>query len=155
MTQLLLTTVIKAPAETCFDLSLSADIHLQSTSHTGEKVIAGRTSGIFEEGEEVTWRAQHFGITQKLTTRITKVNRPHSFEDRMLRGAFKSMHHVHEFEHKSGVTYMKDIFTYEVPFGFIGRLFDRLVLKKHMTGFLEERNEFIKKEAERISSGAK
>jgi ligand-binding SRPBCC domain-containing protein len=149
MTQLILITAVKAPIETCFDLSLSADIHLQSTSHTGEKVVAGRTSGIFEENEEVTWQARHFGIKQKLTTKITKVDRPHSFEDRMLKGAFTSMHHVHEFAYKDDITYMKDIFAYEVPLGFIGRLFDRLVLKRYMTDFLETRNNFIKSMAEK------
>ncbi|MCD6069438.1 MAG: cell division protein [Bacteroidetes bacterium] len=149
MTQIILYTAIKAPVEHCFDLSLSVDIHQQSAAHTKEKAIAGRTSGICELNDEITWKARHFGIMQKMTVKITQVDRPHSFEDRMLKGAFKSMHHIHLFEYKDGITTMKDIFTYEVPFGFIGSLFDKLVLKRHMTDFLLTRNGFLKDVAER------
>jgi ligand-binding SRPBCC domain-containing protein len=149
LTQIILYTAIKAPVEHCFDLSLSVDIHQQSAAHTKEKAIAGRTSGICELNDEITWKARHFGIMQKMTVKITQVDRPHSFEDRMLKGAFKSMHHIHLFEYKDGITTMKDIFTYEVPFGFIGSLFDKLVLKRHMTDFLLTRNGFLKDVAER------
>ena len=148
MTQIILHTEIHAPIEKCFDLSLSVDIHQLSTAHTNEKAIAGRTSGICELNDEITWQAKHFGVTQKLRVKIIQMNRPHSFEDRMLKGAFKSMHHIHNFEYKNGITVMHDVFNYEVPFGFIGKLFDRLILKKYMTGFLLKRNAFIKETAE-------
>ena len=148
MTEIILTTIINATAEKCFNLSLDVNLHLQSAEKTKERVIAGRTSGLFELNEEVTWEAVHFGIKQQLTVKIIKLDRPHFFADEMQKGAFKSMLHEHHFEEKNGSTLMKDIFRYEVPFGFIGRIFDKLILKNYMTGFLLERNRLIKNSAE-------
>jgi hypothetical protein len=56
-----LTTLIAAPRERCFDLSLSVDVHLESTVHTGERVVAGPTSGVLGLGAEITWEARHLG----------------------------------------------------------------------------------------------
>ncbi len=148
MTTILLTTEINAPIEKCFDLSRDADIHLLSTKKTNERAIAGRTSGLFELNDTVTWEAVHFGVKQQLTVKITKFNKPYFFEDTMLKGAFKSMRHEHHFEDKNGATEMKDIFMYETPFGIFGKLFDYFVLKNYMTKFLLVRNEVIKSAAE-------
>lgn len=53
---------IDAPIEKCFDLARSIDLHMESTKHTGETAIAGKTSGIIELNETVTWRAKHFRL---------------------------------------------------------------------------------------------
>jgi len=148
MTEIILTTLINASSEKCFDLSRDIDIHLKSAENTNERAIAGRTSGLFELNDTVTWEAKHFGIKQQLTVKITRFNRPHLFTDEMQKGAFKSMKHEHHFEEKEGITLMKDVFMYEVPFGFIGNIFDKLILKNHMTKFLIKRNKVLKTIAE-------
>lgn len=71
--------LINAPAEVIFDLARSIDIHAKSTAQTKERPIGGRTSGLIELGESVTWEAIHFGIKQKLTAQITEMERPHFF----------------------------------------------------------------------------
>ena len=143
-----LSTKIIAPIGICFDLARSADIHLLSTKHTNEKAIAGRRSGLFELDDEVTWEAIHLGVKQRLSTRITQMEYPHFFEDTMLKGAFKSMRHEHLFEDQPGITIMTDNFFYEVPLGWMGRIFDFIYLKGYMTKLLQMRNSVIKKEAE-------
>jgi len=45
MVRIELTTRIAAPIERCFDLCRSIDLHMASTNWTGEKAIAGVTSG--------------------------------------------------------------------------------------------------------------
>ncbi len=149
MTRIQLTTEISAPIETCFDVSRDIDIHQLSTEGTNEKAIAGRTSGLCEQGDQVTWEAKHFGIKQQLTVQIVKVERPLYFEDRMLKGAFKSMRHEHHFEEKDGKTIMSDLFEYEVPFGIFGNIFDKLILKNYMNRFLKIRNRVLKSVAEK------
>jgi hypothetical protein len=62
MPKIELTTHINAPIGRVFDLSRSIDLHMESTKKTGEKAIAGKTSGLIELGETVIWRAKHFGI---------------------------------------------------------------------------------------------
>ncbi len=148
MTTIKLTTIIDAPIERCFDLARSIDLHLRSTGKTQEKAIAGRTSGLIEQGETVTWEAVHFGVRQRLTSTIGEMKPPHFFSDEMVTGAFKSLYHEHHFEIKNGRTEMTDVFSYETPFGSLGRLFNVLVLKRYMTRFLKQRNAVIKSEAE-------
>ena len=60
---------LNADKEIVFDLSRSIDLHKLSTVHTNETAIAGRTSGLIGLNESVTWRAKHFGIYQKLTSK--------------------------------------------------------------------------------------
>lgn len=142
-------THVHAPATRCFDLSLSIDLHIISTSQTGEKAIAGTTTGLIDLGETVTWRARHFGVWQKLTTKITVYERPQFFVDEMLKGAFKRFRHEHYFqENGEGVTTITDVFDYQSPLGILGRLADWLFLKRYMTDLLNERNRIIKQYAE-------
>ena len=141
-------TQINAPIEIVFDLSRSIDLHIESTKQTGERAIAGRTSGLIGLGETVTWRAKHFGIWQNLTSKITEYKYPDYFVDEMVSGTFKSFRHEHHFSTIDGQTLMKDLFVFESPFGLFGKFFNWLVLKKYMTGLLVERNRVIKEAAE-------
>lgn len=79
MTKIILLTKIKAPIETVFNLSRNIDIHLLSTSHTNEKAVAGKTSGLIELNETVTWKGKHFGFYLKHSSRITEMEFPNYF----------------------------------------------------------------------------
>ena len=141
-------THIKSDIETCFDLARSIDLHSISTAKTNEIAIDGVTSGLINLGEYVTWQATHFGIRQKLTSKITAFERPFHFRDEQQQGAFKLIYHDHYFETKNGVVVMRDVFKFQSPFGFIGKAFDKIILTKYLTKFLFERNEIIKEFAE-------
>jgi ligand-binding SRPBCC domain-containing protein len=151
MATIQLTTLIHAPIKACFDAARSVDAHLSSTAGTNEKVVTGRTTGLFETGDIVTWEARHLGITQRLTVQIGRMTEPTFFEDKMLKGAFKSMHHEHHFREENNATVMIDIFRYEVPFGIIGLLFDGIYLKGYMKRFLETRNLILKQMLEKTA----
>ena len=144
-----LTTHINAPIEKVFDLSRSIDLHMESTKQTGEKAVAGKTSGLIGLGETVTWRARHFGIWQTLTSKITEFDRPNLFVDEMVNGAFKSFRHEHHFTTSGRQTIMKDVFEFESPFGILGKIFNKLILTRYMTKLLLERNRVIKATAEK------
>ena len=49
------TTLVAAPPKRCFDLARSVDVHVRTVGQSGERAIGGRTSGLLELGEEVTW----------------------------------------------------------------------------------------------------
>mgnify|MGYP000653038516 CR=1 FL=1 len=148
MPRIVLKTEIKADREIVFDLSRSIDLHKISTEQTNEEAIAGITSGLIGMHESVTWRAKHFGVYQNLTSKITKFEIPNYFVDEMQEGAFKGFTHEHHFTELNGRTLMTDIFEYQSPFGFLGRLADVLFLKKYMTQLLTDRNRVVKKFAE-------
>jgi ligand-binding SRPBCC domain-containing protein len=143
-----LTTSINAPVERCFDMTRSIDLHIESTKHTGETAIAGRTSGLIEMDETVTWRAKHFGVWQNLTSKITEFDYPNSFTDEMVEGAFRSIKHQHLFYSVERTTVMKDIFEFESPLGILGKLANALFLIHYMKRLLEQRNKVIKEAAE-------
>lgn len=143
-----LTIIINAPIQVCFDAERSIDVHIDSTKHTGEQAIAGRTSGLIQLGETVTCRAKHFGIWQTLTSKITEMDAPCFFVDEMVSGAFHSFRHEHYFISRGEATEMKDVFTYKSPLGILGRMADVLFLKRYMTNLLQKRNIVVKEYAE-------
>lgn len=143
-----LTTVIHAPIERCFDLARSIDLHKLSTGDTEEEAIAGVTSGLIGEGQQVTWKAKHFGVTQRLTSKITLFEYPYHFRDEMLKGAFKMIRHDHLFSKDGDHTVMKDIFVFKSPGGVFGMLFNKLILTRYLRTMLVSRNAMIKEVAE-------
>jgi len=143
-----LSTTIHAPIERCFDLARSIELHKLSTKDTDEEAIDGVTSGLIGEGESVTWRARHFGVTQTLTSKVTSLNYPQHFRDEMVRGAFRMFRHDHIFEKVGDKTIMRDRFEFESPGWLFGRIFNTLVLKSYIRDLLTKRNEVIKRVAE-------
>lgn len=148
MPKIELRTEIKADIEIVFDLARSIDLHMISAAYTNERAIGGRTSGLLRPGETVTWRARHLGFYQNLTSKVTGFNRPVYFADAMVKGAFKNFRHDHYFSPVKGGTLMIDIFDYKSPLGILGKLADKLFLKKYMAKFLTRRNEGLKHYAE-------
>jgi len=148
MPKITLQTHIKAAPQIVFDLSRSIDLHKISTQHTHEKAVAGRTSGLIELHESVTWRAKHFGVYQLLTSKITAFDSPNFFVDEMQKGAFKRFRHEHIFLKTDDGTLMTDVFEYKSPFGILGKLADKLFLQQYMTDLLSKRNEIVKEFAE-------
>ncbi|MGB3800076.1 MAG: SRPBCC family protein [Lewinella sp.] len=141
-------TLIAADRKIVFDLARSIDLHKLSTAQTNEEAIAGRTSGLIDLGETVTWRARHFGVYQRLTARVTEFDSPGYFVDEMVAGAFKRFRHEHRFDAVDGATLMTDTFDYTAPLGLLGKLADGLFLQRYMTGLLTQRNAVLKQVAE-------
>ncbi|QMV40020.1 SRPBCC family protein [Cohnella cholangitidis] len=141
--------IIDAPIEKCFDLARDIEVHTRTVwKHTKERAISGTTTGTINEGETVTFQATHFLIRQKLTSKITKLEKPYYFVDEMVKGAFKKLRHEHHFEELNGKTKMIDILTFTAPFGVVGWIVERVILKRYMRKFLEHRNVQLKRIAE-------
>lgn len=148
MPVIVLRTTVAAPPSRCFDLARDVDLHQRSTAASHERAVAGVTSGLMKAGDEVTWEATHFGVRQRLTSRITEFEPPNRFVDEMVRGAFRRFRHEHQFLSVPDGTEMVDIFDYTSPLGALGRLADRLFLRRYMTRLLSERNAYLKRVAE-------
>ena len=148
MPKIKLKTIIHADIEICFDLARSIDLHSISTAKTHEKAVDGKTKGLIELNEFVTWEATHFGVRQKLTSKITAFERPFHFRDEQQKGIFKRIYHDHYFQKLEDGVLMTDEFTYEAPFGILGKWVEKLILTSYLTKFLEERNQMIKEYAE-------
>lgn len=143
-----LSTAIRAPASRCFDLARSVEFHVVTATETEERAVAGRTTGLLEDGDVVTWRAKHFGLRQRMTVRMSGFDRPRWFQDAMVKGAFRRMIHDHHFDEVDCVTTMLDAFDFTSPLGPLGRVVDALVLERHMRAFLTVRAAILREAAE-------
>lgn len=143
-----LETIIEANQRIVFDLSRSIDLQANFTNFSNERAVAGRTTGLISLNETVTWYGKHLGFWQHLTSKITDFDPPRFFVDEMQKGAFKSLRHEHHFIGVGETTLMRDIFIFESPYGFLGKLANIIFLKKYMTNFLKRRNKVIKEVAE-------
>jgi ligand-binding SRPBCC domain-containing protein len=145
---IVLTTRIAAPPERYFDLVRSIDLHQASLDGTGERAVDGVRSGLIGAGEQVTWEARHLGVRQRLTSRITALDRPRHLRDSMVAGAFRRFDHDRWFEPDGDGTIVRERFDFEAPLGVLGRLAERLVLTRYMTRLLADRNAVVKAVAE-------
>ena len=72
----------------------------------------------------------------KWLARITECQINRFFTDLQVKGPFKSWHHRHEFvsQARNGVpgTLIRDVVEYEVGFGVLGLLADRLFVRRHL-----------------------
>ncbi len=149
MPTIVITTEIAAPIERCFDLARSIDFHTRSMSTSGERAVAGVTSGLIGPGQEVTWQARHLGRTRTLTSRICAFDPPRMFADEMVTGDFKSFRHEHHFHAISeSQTRLDDRFEFTSPFGPLGHLANTLFLTAYMRRLLQGHAERIRRALE-------
>lgn len=131
------------PPERLFDLARSIDLHVESQQQSGERAVAGVTGGLIGAGQEVTWRARHFGIPLSMTSRITFFDFPHSFTDEQVKGPFKAFRHVHEFEAVPGGSIMTDRVEFRAPLGVLGRAVEGLLLRRYLERLIARRGQFL------------
>lgn len=143
-----LTTFIAAPIEVVFDLSRHITIHKLSMVEFKEEAVAGTRFGLIEKDDTITWKARHLFKTRYLRVRITDMKRPDHFTDEQITGDFKMMKHEHHFKSAENGTIVIDMFHYEVPYGILGKIFDRFYIYKYMIHLLHLRNKTIKDYAE-------
>lgn len=84
-----------------------------------------------------------FGIPVKWTTEITAVDRPHSFIDKQLKGPYSLWEHQHRFIEKDGGVLVLDRVRYSLPFGVLGRIMQKLVVKKKLDNIFLFRRETL------------
>ena len=140
--------LIVAPIERCFDLTRSVDLHVASGAPLDGRAEDGLTSGLSGLNDETTWSARFFGIRFRVTTRVVAIDRPHSFQERIVTGLPKRFGHDYTFEATGDGTRLTDRFTVESRFGPVGALVDRLYLRPKMEEALKHRLNFIKRIAE-------
>lgn len=113
---------------------------------SGERIVAGVQSGMMRLGDTVTWRARHFGVPFRMTSKITEYDAPARFVDEQVQGPFRRWWHEHKFdEQEGGITTMTNIVEFESPLGPVGTFVNRVLLTRYMTRLLEQRNQWLAK----------
>ncbi len=153
MPKITVETLIAAPPQAVFDLARDIGLHCQTLRETGERAVAGTTSGRIGLDEWVTFEGKHLGLRRRLTGKITEFEAPHRFTDEMTEGAFKSLKHLHEFEAAPNGTLMRDTLEWKAPLGPVGSIANLLVLGRHLKSILTRRNARLKDIAEGKAPG--
>lgn len=144
MPTLIIETEINAPPEICFDL-------IREATRKTNSVVESEKQKSHDEillNEIVNFQSKSFGFTQKLTVKVTELERPFRFTDEMIKGSFKSFKHVHEFIPRTGGTLLKDTFLWTSPLGIFGRIADELLIKNLLRKTAMRRNAELKRMAE-------
>jgi ligand-binding SRPBCC domain-containing protein len=152
MTRFEAITAIAAAPQRVFDISLEIETHMASMAGSGERVIAGVSSGRMTLGDTVTWQARHFGLRWRMTSGISAYDPPGYFVDEQVTGPFKRWRHGHHFEPDgNGGTVMRDIVDFTAPLGPLGTIAEFIVLNRYMPRLIRVRNDHIKAAAETAS----
>ena len=149
MTHIVVETFIQAPRERVFDLARDIGAHTRSAAFTKEIAVPpGRTEGLLEADDIVTFEGRHFGMRQRFTVHIVQVEPPRMYVDRLVKSSFRAMHHVHEFEERDGGTLMRDTLDWISPFGILGRIADAVAIAPHLRRFVTRKQQALKAIAE-------
>ena len=140
---------VRAPAERCFDLARSVELHADSSAGIGARAVGGRRAGLSGDGDETAWSARFFGLRFRMTTRVGDFARPTQFRDVMTRGLLRRFAHVYRFRPlPDGGCAMSDELTVEAPGGPLGRLVEAVYLTRRMRTLVRTRLERIRTVAE-------
>lgn len=142
-------SVIDAAPARVFDLELDVDVHARSLPGSRESATTNGGRRALGLGDEVTFRARHFGVRWRMTSRITAYERPHHFVDEQTRGPFRALRHEHHFDAiEGGRTRMTDRMTIRAPLGPLGAIVTRTLLGPYLRRLLTQRARHIGRLAE-------
>lgn len=85
------------------------------------------------------------GIKTTWVTEITQVRDMSYFVDEQRIGPYSIWHHQHFIEPIEGGVLMRDIVTYQPPFGFLGAIMNRLVIQKKLNEIFAYRTKAVEK----------
>ena len=83
------------------------------------------------------------GIKMNWMTEITHVKEKEYFVDEQRFGPYALWHHQHHFKEVKGGVLMADILNYAIPYGFIGRIANSLLVAKKISVIFDYRKKAI------------
>jgi ligand-binding SRPBCC domain-containing protein len=109
--------------------------------------IHGPAPGTLAEGSRIEYRIRWTLLTLRWVTRITRWSPPVRFEDEQENGPYASWTHTHTFEEDDGGggVLMSDHVAYALPFGLLGRIAHRLLVRRQLEAIFDYREEAIDK----------
>jgi len=84
-----------------------------------------------------------WGIPLNWISEITHVKEKEYFVDEQLNGPYALWHHEHHFKPVDEGVHMTDMLTYALPYGFLGRMAYRLVVRQQLLAIFEYRKQAI------------
>ncbi|MDX1652893.1 MAG: SRPBCC family protein [Brumimicrobium sp.] len=147
MYQLKRTQKVKTDLETCWDFFSSPKNLKTITPEYMGFDIKGELPQQMYEGMMIEYKVKPlFNIAMSWITEIKNIREKEFFVDEQRKGPYKIWHHEHHFKAVDDGVEMTDIVSYELPLGFLGRIFHPVLVK----GKLEEIFDYRYKKVEEI-----
>lgn len=98
-------------------------------------------------GTLIEYRLKLHRVPVRWRTRIEAWEPPHRFVDAQIRGPYSLWEHTHTFEEDGpGATIIRDRVRYSIPFGPLGELADRLLVRRDLKRIFDYRREAVERE---------
>lgn len=110
------------------------------------KVLSTNLKGKIHSGMLIDYSVKPlFGIEMKWRTEIVNVSEGNYFTDKQLKGPYRVWEHIHYFEEINGGVLMTDVVKYQLPFGVIGLLLHRLLVRSKIESIFTYRTNTLNK----------
>ena len=97
------------------------------------------------EGTVIEYSIKVMGIRIGWKSRISEYDPPRAFVDEQLKGPYSFWHHTHRFLEVDGGTLLADEIRYGMPFGIVGQIVHRLVVRKQLQSIFHYRAQAIER----------
>lgn len=137
--------VINASREEVWNfISSPANLKRITPEYMGFDIISPRTTDRMYEGMIISYIVSPFpGLKTKWVTEITHIRENEYFVDEQRIGPYSLWHHQHILEMIDEVLVMKDIVTYQPPFGLLGVLANKLFIRNKLEDIFDYRERAI------------
>jgi ligand-binding SRPBCC domain-containing protein len=96
------------------------------------KLVDAAVKGATYEGAEFDYTIRWLAIKMKWHAKIVEYLSPEQFTDMQVRGPYALWNHLHTFETVPNGTLMRDLITYRLPFGFLGKIVHKFIVLKQL-----------------------
>ena len=85
------------------------------------------------------YRVRILGVPRPWRSLISEYDPPHGFRDVQVIGPYRRWDHCHRFSPEDGGTAIEDLVVYEIPFGPLGAVVHRLVVRRQLEAIFDYR----------------
>ncbi len=91
------------------------------------------------EGLLIDYTIRWLGFPMRWRTLISRYDPPHAFVDEQIAGPYRLWRHLHTFREVEGGTLVSDRVEYALPFGPLGELAHRLMVRRQLDAIFDYR----------------
>ncbi len=107
-------------------------------------IVSDHSAAEFFEGMHIAYTVRPVaGIPMRWVSRIEEIVPKRRFVDVQIQGPYRSWRHVHTFDETPHGVSIRDVVHYSLPFGWLGRLFHRLFIRRKLNTIFDYRAQVI------------
>lgn len=139
--------LISTSIDECWDfISSPQNLKKITPDYMGFDILTKNLPDKIYEGMIISYLVKPvFGIKTNWVTEITHVKDKAYFVDEQRVGPYSIWHHQHHIIQQGNQVLMKDIVSYQPPFGFLGSIANQLIIKNKLNEIFEYRTKVLEK----------